>query len=52
MYIIITQDGTDGNFTVGEQYKVVSQHGMFVYALDNKGNMEAVYSYQYRAAQR
>lgn len=50
MYIIITQDGTDGNFTVGEQYKVASQHGMFVYAIDDLGNWSAVYNYQYRVA--
>lgn len=51
MKIRIVQDGCDGNFTVGETYDVTSTHGMFVYAIDNDGSTEAIYSYQYEVAQ-
>lgn len=47
MYIKITQEVSDGKFTVGNTYRVVSQHGVFVYATDDEGNTEAVYTYQF-----
>lgn len=47
MYIRIKDDSCDGEFTLGQIYKVLSIHGMFVYAVDDNGDIEAVYTYQY-----
>lgn len=47
MKVQITQDVSEGYFIVGNIYSVVSSHGLFVYATDENGSIEAVYSYQF-----
>lgn len=47
MKIKIIDDSCEGDFTVGDIYNVSSLHGMFVYAVDDNGSIEAVYTYQY-----
>ena len=47
MNIKITQQPDDGNFTIGNVYKVQMKSNMFVYAYDEDGNVECVYNYQF-----
>lgn len=49
MKIIVTQNTTEGNFTVGEVYEInrVPRVGMFVYVTDDDGNEEVVYDYEF-----
>ena len=52
MIIEITQKPDDGKFIVGDRYEVVSKYQHFVYALDDIGNMEPVYNYEFKVVQQ